>query len=162
MSTSRALAPRRPRAGEQLVDRARPGVLGEHALRDELADEGVEVDAGAAARVGRGREHPERREAERRDRAELDDVARALPHREPARVGLDLVVDRGVRHDAADELDRDAEQVPRGGLVEARAADDARQGELERLVEGPAEGRGQCADEALRHAQQEGEATHGR
>jgi hypothetical protein len=112
--------------------------------------------------VGGGGEDPERREAEGRDRAELDDVAGALPHREPAGVGLELVRCLEPRLDASDELDRHPKQVLRRRLVEPRAANDARQGELERLVEGAAEQGADAADEALGKRSEEGERPHRR
>ena len=84
----------------------------------ELVDEGVEVDARAAGDVGRGGEDPERREAEREDRSELDDVAGALADGELPRRPLELAGDLlGRPLDAADELDRDPEEVLRGRLV---------------------------------------------
>ena len=147
---------------EQLVDRPGPRALGQDALADELADERVEVGARAARDVGRGGEDPERREAEGRDRAELDHVAGALADGEATGIRLVLVRDGRLRRDAAHELDRDPEQVLRRRLVEPRAPDDARQGELERLVERPADRRRDRAHGALGQAEQEGDATHGR
>ena len=75
------------RASSSTDPRRRPA--GSAPARDELGDERVEVDPRSVRHVGGGREHPERREAERRDRAELDGVPGALPHGEPPRVGLD-------------------------------------------------------------------------
>ena len=60
---------------QQLVDGVDLALLGEHAGPLELVDERGEIDPGAVRHVrGRG-EQPERREAERGDRAELDDVS---------------------------------------------------------------------------------------
>ena len=50
--------------------------------------------------VGRRGKDPQGREAERRDRAELDGVPDALPHREPAGIGLELALGRDARVDA--------------------------------------------------------------
>jgi len=68
--------------------------------------------------VGGGGQDPERREAERGDRAELDRVPDALPHREPAGVRLELGFRRDAGLDAADELDRHAQEVLRRRLVQ--------------------------------------------
>jgi hypothetical protein len=70
---------------EQVVDGAELGVAPEHACVLQLAHEHVEVDARPVGDVrGRG-EQPERGEAEREDRPQLDDVPRSLAHSELSR-----------------------------------------------------------------------------
>ena len=82
--------------------------------RLELADEGVQVDARSPRDVGGPGEEPERREAEREDRAELEGVAAGLAHGELLRRLLELVDGLvGVALDAADQLDGDPQEVPR-------------------------------------------------
>ena len=96
----------------------------------------------------RAGEQPERREAERHDRAQLDRVAGALAHGEaPRRQRLRLHGRRAL--DAADELDRDPQRVLRRRLVQARAAHEARQHELRRLVQRAADERDERAHEPL-------------
>ena len=106
--------------------------------------------------AGRGGEHPQRREAERRDRPELDYVACPLPSRRacPGRARARPRPGHGPR--PADELDRDAEEVPRRRLVEPRLPDEPRQRELERLLERPAERRGDGAHDPFGQGSQEG------
>jgi len=108
--------------------------------------------------VGPGSEQPERREAEGGDRAQLDRIARRLAYGESGRIGLVLVSGPRRCLDPADELDRDAQKVPGGRLVEPRAADEARQHELGGLVDTAAGEREQGSDRALRQRYQEGEA----
>ena len=104
---------------EQLVHRRDARVVRQHSGRLELSDEGVEVDPGSARDVGRRCQEPERREAERKDRAELDDVAASLPNRQLPGGRLDLAGDlRGRSLHPTDELHGDPQQVLRGGLVE--------------------------------------------
>ena len=143
-------------SAEQLVDRPRLRPLGQHALAGELADERVEVGARAAGHVRRRREHPERGEPERGDGAQLDDVPGALPDGEPSGIGLVLVLRRRARLDSADQLDRHAQQVLRGRLVQPRRAHDPRKRELERLVERPAEHGGDRTDDPFGQREQEG------
>ena len=90
----RAVVPLAPfECGEQVVDGRELGILREDAGRLQLEDECVEVDARSARDVRRRGEEPKRREAEREDRAELDDVSARLPYGElPGRL-LDLVRD---------------------------------------------------------------------
>ena len=99
--------------------------------------------------IGAGGEEPERREAERGDRAELDDVAGRLAHRETRRVRLVLVCRSGRRLDAADQLDRDAQEVLGGRLVQSRPAHEAGQNELGGLVDAAADEREDGAHGAL-------------
>ena len=84
--------------GEQVVDRRELRLSREDAGRLELADERVEVDASPVRDVRCGGEEPERREPEREDRPELDDVAAGLADGELLRRGLDLVGDGLGRH----------------------------------------------------------------
>ncbi len=140
----------------------RRGPRGQRPGADELGDVRVEVDARAVGHVGGGGQDPERREAERGDRAELDRVPDALPHREPAGVGLELGLGRDAGLDAADELDRHAQEVLRGRLVQPRLPDEPREGERERLVEDTAEQRGDRPDNAFGDGEQEGAERHGR
>ena len=110
---------------------------------------------------GRG-EDPQRREAECRDRAELDGVPDALPHREAAGIGLELGLRRDRGLDAADQLDRHPQQVLGGRLVQPGLPDDPGQRERERLVDDAAEQGGDGADGTLGHREQEGAERHGR
>ena len=71
--------------GEQVVDGRELRLPGNDARSLELADERVEIDAGAARDVGGAGEEPQRREPEREDRPELDDVAADLADGEPLR-----------------------------------------------------------------------------
>ena len=136
--------------GEQVVDRGELGLSREHARRLELADERIEVDARAVRDVGRGREEPERREAEGENRPQLDDVSARLAHGELLRRRLVLVGDGlGLALDSADELDRDAEEVLRRRLVEAGLPDESREDELGGLVDRPAERRRDRAEDPL-------------
>ena len=64
--------------GEQVVDGRELRLPGNDARSLELADERIEIDAGAARDVGGAGEEPQRREPEREDRPELDDVAADL------------------------------------------------------------------------------------
>ena len=132
--------------GEELVHRRELDVVREHAGALQLVDERIEVDARAVRDVrGRG-EEPERREPEREDRAELDDVPRALADGELPGRGLELACDLSFRAlDAADELDGDPQEVLRGRLVQPRAADEPWQHELRRLVDRPSGSRGERA-----------------
>ena len=80
---SRAVVPLAPlECGEQIVHGAELGAPCQHTGRLQLADEGVEVDARAVRDVRCRGEEPKRREAEREDRPELDDVPARLAHRE--------------------------------------------------------------------------------
>ena len=144
---------------QELVDRSQVRLLGQHACDLQLPHEGVEVHAAAVGDVGAGGEEPERREAEGGDRAELDDVAGRLADGETRRVRLVLVGSARRRLDAADELDRDAQEVLGGRLVEARAADEARQHELGGLVDAAADEREDRAHGALGERDEEGETA---
>jgi hypothetical protein len=64
---------------QQLVDRAGVHFISQQACGLELLHQRVQVDAKAVGDVRSRREQPERREPERRDRADLDDVPRGLP-----------------------------------------------------------------------------------
>ncbi len=135
---------------EQVVDRRELGALREHARRLQLGHERVEVDARPPRHVGGAGEEPERREPEREDGAELDDVSARLSDCEPLRRRLVLVDHLGVRAlDAAHQLDGDPQQVLRRRLVEPRRAHEAGQHELGRLVNRPSEGRGDGAEDSL-------------
>ena len=57
--------------------------------------------------------------------------------------------------DPADELDGDAEEVLRGRLVQARAADEPREEELRRLVDRAAGEGGERAEESLGEREEE-------
>ena len=160
MSIRRAVVPVPPSSAARsssTVSQVR--LLGEHARDLQLPHEGVEVHAAAVGDVGAGGEEPERREAERGDRAELDDVAGRLADGEARRVRLVLVGGAGRRLDAADELDRDAQEVLGGRLVEPRAADEARQHELGGLVHAAADEREDGAHGALGERDEEGETA---
>ena len=160
MSISRAVVPGATlERGQQLVDGSQVRLLGEHARHLQLPHEGVEVDAAAVGDVGAGGEEPERREAERCDRAELDDVAGRLANGEARCVRLVLVRSTGRRLDTADELDRDAQEVLGGRLVEPRASNEARQHELCGLVHAAADEREHGAHGALRERGEEGETA---
>jgi hypothetical protein len=149
--TARALERR-----EQLVDGAELRAACDDTCLLQLVDEGVEVDARPAADVGRGGEDPERREAEREDRPELDDVSRPLPHGELLRGALDLARRRALRTlDTAHELHGDAEQVLGRRLVQARAAHQPGEQELRGLVHGPADERGHRAHDPLGEGDEE-------
>ena len=94
--------------GEQVVDGRELGLLREHAGRFQLGDECVEVDPRAARDVRRRSEEPQRRETERENRAQLDDVSARLPHGEPLGRLLDLARHRlALALDPTHELDRD-------------------------------------------------------
>ena len=64
--------------GEQVVDGRELRLPGNDACSLELTDERVEIDAGTARDVGGAGEEPQRREPEREDRPQLDDVAADL------------------------------------------------------------------------------------
>jgi hypothetical protein len=106
--------------------------------------------------AGRGQE-PERREPERGDGAELDDVACSFAHGQLPNACAGLG-GRGAFH-TADQLDRHSEQVLRARLVEARATDESWKQDLRRLVYEAARERGERADDALRERDEE-TATH--
>ena len=144
---------------QELVDRAQVRLLGQHACDLQLPHEGVEVHAAAVGDVGSGGEEPERREPECGDRAELDDVAGRLADGEARRIRLVFVGGTGRGLDAADQLDRDAEQVLGGRLVEPRPADEARQNELGGLVHAAADEREDRAHGALGKRGEEGETA---
>jgi hypothetical protein len=112
---------------QQLVDGAELRLARDDTRFLQLVDERVEVDTRPAGDVGGGGQDPERREAEGEDRAELDDVARALPYRKLLRRALDLAgrLAPGAL-DVADELDGDAQQILRRRLVQSRAAHEPR------------------------------------
>jgi diaminopimelate decarboxylase len=118
---------------EQLLHGAELGVFRDDACSLQLADERVEVHARPMQEVARRRQQPERREAEGGDRPEFDDVPRAFALGELARRRRRAFQARSILH-AADALDRDAQQVLRRRLVEARPADEAGQDERARLV----------------------------
>ena len=61
--------------------------------------------------------------------------------------------------DAADDLDRDAQEVLRRRLVEARAADEARQHDLGGLVDAASDEREDRPHRALGERQKEGETA---
>ena len=160
MSISRAVVPVPPfERCEELVDRSQVCLLGQHACDLQLLHEGVEVHAAAVSDVGSGGEEPERREAEGGDRAELDDVAGRLADGEARRVRLVLVGRAGSGLDAADQLDRDAQEVLGGRLVESRPADETRQDQLGGLVDAAADEREDGADGALGKRREEGETA---
>ncbi len=141
---------------QELVDGCELGLAREDACHLELVNEHVEVDARPARNVRRACQQPERREAEREDRPELDDVACALPHRELLRRRLELPGDFLRRPlDAANELDRDPEQVPRRRLVQPRAPDEAWQYELRGLVQRSSDEGRDRPDETLRKGDEE-------
>ena len=138
--------------GEQVVDGRELGLPREYAGRFQLGDECVEVDPRAARDVRRGSQEPQRRETERENRPQLDDVSARLPHGEPLGRLLDLSRHRlGLALDPADELDRDPQQVLRRGLVEARLPHEPREKELCGLVDRATQGGGNCADDPLGH-----------
>ena len=163
MSISRAVVPLAPSsdASSSSTDSSLR-LAREHARVLQLDDERVEIDARAARDVGGRGEEPERREPEREDRAELDDVPGALAHEELLRRGLDLARDLVLRPlDAADELDGDAEEVLRGRLVQPRATHESRQEQLGGLVDRPARSCAERAKQALRERDDEpGGAVH--
>ena len=134
-------------------------LLGKHACDLQLPDEGVEVHPAAVGDIGAGGEEPERREPERGDRAELDDVPGRLADGEPGWVRLEFV--GGTRRclDTADELGRDAEEVLGGRLVQPRAPHEARQHELCGLVHPPADEREDRPQGALGERREEGETA---
>jgi hypothetical protein len=69
--------------------------------------------------VGRSGEEPERREAEREDRAELEDVSARLADSELLRRALELVDNPvALALDTPDELHGDAQEVPGSRFVE--------------------------------------------
>jgi hypothetical protein len=148
---------------EQLVHRAELCLARDHSRLLQLVDECVQVHARAAGHVGRRGQDPERREPEREDGAELDDVAGALPHRELSRRALELTGDRGLRAlDAADQLDGDPQQVLRRRLVQPRAPNEAGEEELRGLVHGAADERGGGAHDPLRERDEKARcAAHG-
>ena len=109
--------------------------------------------------VGSGGEQPERREVEGGDRGELDGIPCGLAYGEALCVRL-VLTGRARRYlDPADELDRDAQEVLRGRLVQPRAAHETRQHELGRLVDAAAGEREDRANRALRQRQEECDAA---
>ena len=90
--------------------------------------------SGRRASRGRRRRRREQPAARSRtpDRAELDHVPRALAHRDLRRRGHWRLL-----ADAADELDRDAQKVLRGRLVERASGARAAAGRALRLVDAP-------------------------
>ena len=148
---TRGRAARSLERAEQVVDRRELGLPREDAGRLELRRRARRGRRACPVRHVRGAgEQPERREAEREDRAELDDVSAGLAHGELLRRLLVLVCDRSCSPlDAADELDGDAEEVLRGRLVEPRLPDEPREDELGGLVDRPAERGGDGAKDPL-------------
>src|SRR5207342_1292074 len=139
-------------------DGAELGALCEDAGLLELVHEHIEVRTRPVRDVSRGGEQPERREAEREDRAELDDVAAGLSDSELLRRRLELADDSPCRAlDAADELPRDPEEVLGRRLVEPRPADEPGEDELGRLVDRAASRGSDRAKETLGDGDEEPE-----
>src|SRR5262245_49279648 len=98
----------------------RVDVLGDHARRLQLVLQRPEVDPRTVGDVGGGGEDPQRREAERENRAELDDVAGALADGELSGVrGGNLWVGPGRRAlNGAEALDEDPQEIFRTYFVQ--------------------------------------------
>lgn len=140
---------------EEGIDRLEVGAVGEDTCAGQLGFKRAKVGLRAVEDVARRSEEPEGRESEGGDGAELDSVAGSFLHGHAAGSLLGCGPGWLLCFDAADELDGYAEEVLRGDLIEARAADHAWQEQVGCLVHGAEDAGGKRANGAFGEGREE-------
>ena len=126
-------------------------VLRQMPRRFQLGDQRPQVGLRAAHDVGRGGQHPQRREADGEDAGPLQHIAGELARGQL--LDRDLLVPIDVAH-IADPLDHDAQQAIDGHLIELGLPQRARQRDIARLVDRAAHERDRGARHPLRQRDQ--------